>query len=265
MNRPTLAGPPRSASSAWPTWCASAWACAKVRRCSPSTTIHVVSGRSRTCASSTCSIVRCSSGKRVAKGPSSAPLPRNSSDMPSSDQPVDDEVRAGLGDVVGVVTPGPVPLVGPDDGGEHAARQHVRVPGVLTLVDQAGDELLVQPAAAEDLAPALLAELVEVVIVDRDAFEVVEVELDLPAHIQAQPREWREPFERAHLVEDPADVRVGAGQQAEEQVLLGGDVVVETALEDAELLGDVLHRRLGIAVREEDARRGGQHLIVAPA
>ena len=53
-------------------------------------------------------------------------------------------------------------------------------------------------------------------------------------------------------------------EQPEQQLLLGGDVVVQAALEDAELVGDVLDRRVGVAAGVEDARRGAQHLFVAP-
>ena len=56
------------------------------------------------------------------------------------------------------------------------------------------------------------------------------------------------------LVEDP-----------EQQILLGVDVVVEAALEDAQLVGDVLDRGVRVAARVEDLRGGVQDLLIAAA
>ena len=49
----------------------------------------------------------------------------------------------------------------------------------------------------------------------------------------------------------------------EEEVLLGVDVVVEAALQDAELVGDVLDRRRLVALLLEQAGRGRDHLLLA--
>ena len=51
----------------------------------------------------------------------------------------------------------------------------------------------------------------------------------------------------------------------EEEVLLGGDVVVEAALEDPDRVGDVLDRGRLVALLVEDARCGLEDLLAASA
>jgi hypothetical protein len=48
-----------------------------------------------------------------------------------------------------------------------------------------------------------------------------------------------------------------------QQVFLGVDVVVEAALEDADLVGDILDRRRRVSLLVEDAHRRLDHVIVA--
>src|SRR5215218_3046893 len=92
------------------------------------------------------------------------------------------EVRAGVGDRLRRVPAiGLEPAVGPDDGREHAvgedARVHRRVglSLVLGLRDQVAQEAVVAPAPGDHGLPALLGQAIELVVVDRDALEVVEV------------------------------------------------------------------------------------------
>src|SRR5262249_52684322 len=69
----------------------------------------------------------------------------------------------------------------------------------------------------------------------------------------------------ARLVEHFGEVPGGVLEDPREQILLGVDVVVEAALEDADLVGDVLDRRGRVALLVEDPDGGLDHVLAAAA
>jgi hypothetical protein len=103
------------------------------------------------------------------------------------------------------------------------------------------------------------------VVVDRDPREVVEVVHDLSVHVELDALERVDALDREHLLEDRLDLLVDLLEEPEEQVFLGLDVVVQAALEDAELVGDVLHRRGRVATLVEDLGGRGDDLVIALA
>src|SRR3954471_10903787 len=85
------------------------------------------------------------------------------------------ERRADVGHPLALVPARPVPAVGPDDRGEDAVAQdrcvpgRIRRPGLLRELDLARDPLLMLLAPADDELAPLVAESLDVVVVDRHA------------------------------------------------------------------------------------------------
>ena len=96
-------------------------------------------------------------------------------------------------------------------------------------------------------------------------FSLVDVVLDLLGHVEVQSLQRIQPFDCGHGLQNPVHVVVGLRQQAKEQVFLGVDVVVEAALEDPELVRDVLDRGVGVSPRVKDLGGGVQDLLIAAA
>src|SRR6266849_4543780 len=160
-----------------------------------------------------------------------------------------------------------IPLVGPVTHADDRERRDLRVRHrQLAALDALGDHVFEQAthrapprAHARELRRGQRAPLAQVY---SDGVEVSGHRHDVHAHHVAQtigrgavPR-----GDRLELV-DRATER--ALEQAREQLLLRPDVVVETALQQADRLGDVLHARAVIALLAEDPRRGGQDLALA--
>jgi hypothetical protein len=83
--------------------------------------------------------------------------------------------------------------------------------------------------------------------------------------VERDPLERIQPFDGDDLLEDRLDLFVHLLEDAEEQVFLGLDVVVEAALEDPELVGDVLDRGRRVPALVEDLGGGLDDLVVALA
>jgi hypothetical protein len=86
---------------------------------------------------------------------------------------------------------------------------------------------------------------------------VRKVVLDLLADVELETVERRQIGKRLDLEENRENIFVHLLEEAEEEIFLGGDVVIEAPLQDAELVGDILDGGRRIAALIEHLCRGG--------
>ena len=183
----------------------------------------------------------------------------------------DDEVGVGVRDLRrGELAARPVPVVDPVHHPEDRDRGELRLdvgaddPLVLPLPDQVAEEAVVEIALLDDHLAALAVERAEVLEEDGHLDEVVGVVREVDDDERADLLQ-RVALDGGRPVEVLQRLLVDSLDDLEEEVLLGGDVVVEAALQDPDGVGDVLDRGRLVALLVEDTGCGLEDLLLPAA
>src|SRR6201999_3866060 len=136
------------------------------------------------------------------------------------------------------------------------------VAGFLGRREQVTNHLFVHPGALLDGPQQLASEVLPLAEEDTDLFHVAQVPLDVELDERMDALD-RPPIELPRLFEDFTPLLMDILDDPPEQVFLGLDVVIQAALEDANLLSDIRDRSGAVTLLPEDLDRGLRYLGLA--
>jgi 2-hydroxycyclohexanecarboxyl-CoA dehydrogenase len=159
-------------------------------------------------------------------------------------------------------TVSPEPLVNPICHSENAHRDDLRVevamelPAFLAPDKDRAHHLVIAVTFFNDGEAPLIAQGPEVIEKDLQQDEVLGNEADVPAHKLPQLLARREIVHPRDFLKEGKETAVAPHDDLEKQIFFRVHVVVDAALEDAKLVGDVLHRGgvVALAVKELRSR-----------